>query len=213
ISGSGSTVVGLSTPGPVVPLSIANSFSQNTITIHNTGLLTVPAASNRVTSTAGSLTIDGSGTRDLGNNEMVTSTAPLTIKGYLANAYDAFGNADWSKAGLTSSFAKGNPVTFSVGYAFGNDQSAKDADVRLHNGAPLPTNQTVVRPVLTGDADLNGKVDFFDIAQILGYRYNAGGSNAPYTDGDVNYDGVVNFFDIVTVLSANYNTAQKFGPA
>jgi hypothetical protein len=67
--------------------------------------------------------------------------------------------------------------------------------------------------VLTGDANLDGKVDFFDIAQILGYRYNAGGSNAPYTDGDVNYDGVVDFFDIVTVLSANYNTGQKFGPA
>lgn len=212
ISGSGSTVVGLTTPGPVVPLSIANSFSQNSITIHNTGLLTVPAASNRVTSTAGTLTIDGAGTLDLGNNELLTSTAPLTVKGYLANAYDAAGNTDWSKPGLTSSFAKGNPVTFSVGCAFGNDQSAKDADVRLHNGAPLPTNQTVVRPVVTGDADLSGKVDFFDLAQILGYRFNAGGSNAPYTDGDVNYDGVVDFFDIVTVLSANYNTGQKFGP-
>jgi hypothetical protein len=67
--------------------------------------------------------------------------------------------------------------------------------------------------VLTGDVNLDGKVDFFDLSQILGYRYNAGGSNAPYTDGDVNYDGVVDFFDIVTVLSANYNTGVKFGPS
>jgi hypothetical protein len=55
-------------------------------------------------------------------------------------------------------------------------------------------------------------VDFFDVAQLLGYRYNTH-QQASYTDGDLNYDGVVDFFDIATLLSANYNTGQTFGAA
>jgi hypothetical protein len=57
---------------------------------------------------------------------------------------------------------------------------------------------------------MDGTVDFFDITQILGYRYNAGGSNAAYTDGDLDYSGAVDFFDIVQVLSANYNSGQTY---
>src|SRR5207302_5760361 len=123
---------------------------------------------------------------------------------------DAAGNQDWGQKGLTSSVAKANPVSFSVGYAFGGDQSAQDAAVTTKAGTPLGTTQVIVRPVLTGDANLDGKVNFFDLTQILGYKYNAGGNNAAYTDGDLDYNGKVNFFDIVTLLSANYNTGQKY---
>ena len=64
----------------------------------------------------------------------------------------------YSSIRSASSFAKSNPTAYSVGYAFGGDQSAKDAGVVLHGGTPLATNQTVVRPVLTGDANLDGKI-------------------------------------------------------
>jgi hypothetical protein len=140
------------------------------------------------------------------------SDAGRTIKGYLAAAYDPAGNADWSRAGLTSGVAKADPTEFSIGYAFGRDQSAQDAGITLHDGTPLPLTQTVVRAVLTGDANMDGKVDFFDIAQLLGYKYNTGEA-ASYTDGDLNYDGKVDFFDLSLLLSANYNTGQTFGPA
>jgi hypothetical protein len=60
---------------------------------------------------------------------------------------------------------------------------------------------------------MDGKVNFFDISQILAYRYNTGGTGAAYTQGDLNYDGKVNFFDLSLVLSANYNTGVTYGPA
>jgi hypothetical protein len=207
----GTTILGNVAAGPTVPMTVG-SITQNTLTIHNTGLLTVPMTSNRVTSTVASVSMDGNGTFDLGNSELVTNTAPAVIRGYLIHAYDPNGNADWGQPGLTSSFAKNNPTNYSVGYAYGGDTSAQDAGVRQHSGAFLGTNQTVVRPVLTGDANMDGTVDFFDITQILGYKYNTGQA-ASYTDGDLDYSGKVDFFDIVLLLSANYNTGVKFGPA
>src|SRR5206468_7666234 len=86
----------------------------------------------------------------------------------------------------------------------GSDASARDAGIAVNPG------QVLVRPTLTGDVNMDGKVDFFDITQLLGYKYNTG-QPASYTDGDLNYDGVVDFFDIVTLLSANYNSGQNFG--
>jgi hypothetical protein len=163
----------------------------------------------RLTNTATQLTLAGSGTLDLSNHELLTNANPNTIKTYLANAYDPNGNADWGKPGLTSSVARGNPTTYSVAYAYGGDQSAQDAGVTTHGGAALGTNQTIVRPVLTGDANMDGVVDFFDISQLLGYKYNTG-QPASYTDGDLNYDGKVDFFDIVLLLSANYNSGQTY---
>jgi autotransporter-associated beta strand protein len=169
-------------------------------------------ATARATSSINALTINSGTTVDLGNHEILTNTAPATIKGYLASAFDAAGNQDWSKPGLTSSLAAANPVKFSVGYANGADQSAQDAGITTHAGAPLAANQTVARAVLTGDANMDGKVDFFDITQLLGYKYNTGQA-ASYTDGDLDYSGKVDFFDITVILSANYNTGQSFGPA
>jgi adhesin HecA-like repeat protein len=181
-------------------------------TISSGGALTIRSAASRLTNTAASLTISGTGTLDISNHELLTTTSPGTIKSYLAAAYDAAGNQDWSKPGLASSVAKANPVSFSVGCAFGGDQSAKDAGVTTHGGAALGSNQTLVRAVLTGDANMDVTVDFFDITQVLGYKYRTG-ALASYTDGDLNYDGVVDFFDITEILSANYRTGQTYGPA
>jgi hypothetical protein len=49
---------------------------------------------------------------------------------------------------------------------------------------PVAQGQVLVRPTLAGDANLDGTVDFFDIAQLLGYSYNTGAA-ASYTDGDL----------------------------
>jgi hypothetical protein len=56
---------------------------------------------------------------------------------------------------------------------------------------------------------MDGVVDFFDITQILGYKYNTN-QQASYTDGDLDYSGKVDFFDIVLLLSANYNSGQTY---
>jgi hypothetical protein len=181
----------------------------------------VPGSSNgatgRLTQRLGTLFLNGTGTTigslDIGNHELLLGNAnPNAIKGYVAAAFDANGDP-WSKPGLTSSLARANPTKYSVAYAYGGDQSAQDAGITLHDGlTPLGLNQTLVRAVLTGDANLDGTVNFFDVTQILGYKYNTG-QPASYTDGDLNYDGVVDFFDLINLLSANYNTGENFDPA
>jgi hypothetical protein len=206
LSGTGSTILGNIAPGALVPCTL-NSFSQSSLTIHNTGVLTINPSPTRLTSPAPSVSIDGAGTLDLANAELLTSTSPAMIKSYLASAYTP--SQDWSGPGLTSTVAKTNPTNYSLAYASGSDPSAQDAAIKLHDGSPLPTNQTVVRVTLTGDANLDGTVDFFDITQLLGYKYNTG-QPASYTDGDLNYDGVVDFFDLTTLLSANYNSGQTY---
>jgi autotransporter-associated beta strand protein len=217
IGGSANVLGGTLTVSPTTPLTV-----NNTLTVTNNANLTFQPSSNnsatgRLTHTLGNLVLSGSGPSignvDLGNHELLLNNAnPATIKGYLASAYDPNGNADWGQRGLTSSLPRANPVSYSVGYAFGGDQSAQDAAVTTHGGAALGMGQTLVRPVLTGDANLDGKVDFFDITQLLGYKYNTG-QPASYTDGDLDYNGHVDFFDIVLLLSANYNTGQIFGPS
>jgi autotransporter-associated beta strand protein len=213
LTGSGGTL----NFGPVTRL--ANSGPMSVASGATVNFVTSGSVTNRLTHTSSSLAIAGAGagmgTVDLGNHELLLTSSNTTgaaLHSYLANAYDPNGNADWGQPGLTSSVAKGNPVTYSVGYAVGSDQSAIDAGVTLHNGVPLGPNQRVVRAVLTGDANMDGTVDFFDITQILGYKYNTNQA-ASYTDGDLDYSGKVDFFDIVLLLSANYNTGKTYGPA
>src|SRR5439155_20443336 len=129
------------------------ALNQSSLTIQNTGSLLIASNAARLTHTVTNVTLTGNGNLDLANHELLTATAPDTIKGYLAHAFDPFGNADWQQPGLTSSLAKGNPNKFAVAYAFGGDQSAQDAGIALHSGAPLATNRTIVRSVLTGDAN------------------------------------------------------------
>jgi hypothetical protein len=210
VSGGGSMTIG-NNSGTTARANVTR-FDQSSITIKSTGTLAVATNAARFTNSVDNLQILGNGILDLGNHELITLTSAATIKSYLASAYDAAGNQDWSKPGLTSSLARANPSLFSIGYAFGGDQSAQDAAIATHGGDPLTPFQTLVRPVLTGDANLDGTVDFFDIAQVLAYSFNTNQS-ASYTDGDLNYDGKVDFFDLTVILSSNYNTGQQFGPA
>jgi hypothetical protein len=183
-------------------------LAQPTVIVNNTGFLQFalfpgPALPHH-TNTVTSLTISGAGRVDLANQDLLTSTPAATIRSYLVNAYTPAG--DWSGTGLNSVFAMTSSVKYTVGYADGNDLSANDAR------PDVPAGKVLMRPTLVGDANLDGKVDFFDVAQVLGYKYNTG-APASYTDGDLNYDGVVDFFDLTVVLSANYNSGAVFGLA
>jgi hypothetical protein len=175
--------------------------------ILNGGTANVAAGGGRQINTP-LLSISGGGLLDLANNQLLISntafTPAATIRSYLLSA---FAGGDWSgHSGITSSNAAANPVNITIGYADGNDLSSQDARPDIAAGTLL------VRPTLVGDANLDGRVDFFDITQVLGYKYNAGVA-ASYTDGDLDYSGTVDFFDIATLLSANYNTGTTFPSA
>jgi hypothetical protein len=185
----------------------AASISQPTVTVSNGGSLTLRTAASPILNSITNLQLSASGTLDLANHALLTNTSPASIKAWLASAYDATANQDWSgPSGLTSSLAHSNPLAYTVGYAYGGDPSAQDA------GIAVDATHTLVRATLTGDANLDGQVDFFDITQLLGYKYNSA-APASYTDGDLNYDGVVDFFDLTVLLSSNYNSGQQFGAA
>jgi hypothetical protein len=64
---------------------------------------------------------------------------------------------------------------------------------------------------LTGDANGDYSVDFFDIVQLLGFKYNTG-QPATFAEGDLNGDGVVDFFDLTEVLASNYNAGPYWTP-
>jgi hypothetical protein len=192
-------------PGGATALLSVNSLTAPLVTVNSTGTLKLTPSIAHTLSTATALSLSGSATADVGQADLLTSTPAATIRAYLINSYDPNGNADWAQPGLTSSIARSNPVKYTVGYANGNDASSQDARPDVLPGTVL------VRPTLTGDANLDGKVDFFDIAQILGYAYNTG-QPASYTDGDLDYNGKVDFFDITLVLSSNYNTGETFAP-
>jgi hypothetical protein len=204
VSGSNGLLQVGNTGGALATMNVT-SFQQSQVLIRNTGTLLVSSNGARVTNTATTFTIQGNGTLDLTDNNLLTSTAASTIRSYLINAYSP--SQDWSgPGGLTSSLARANAAKFTVGYADGSDQSAQDAGINVAPGKVL------VAPLLVGDANMDGTVDFFDITQVLGYKYNTG-QPASYTDGDLNYDGVVDFFDLATLLSANYNTGEVFPAA
>jgi hypothetical protein len=225
VAGAGATPAAVSYAG-AVSLDPGSALStpylqQDSLTLHgNPGVpSSYSSASIRLRRDGGSdgtlrlLSIQTSGGNALGSLDLAdtrltvdgTATPPATVKSYIASAYT--GNQDWGGAGLTSSLARGNPVKYSVAYASGSDQSAQDA------GIPVDPGKVLAKAVLTGDANMDGHVDFFDVAQVLGYRYNAGGNNAAYTDGDLDYSGSVDFFDIVTLLSANYNSGETLASA
>jgi hypothetical protein len=67
----------------------------------------------------------------------------------------------------------------------------------------------LVRYTLAGDANLDGSVDFLDLAR-LAQNYNAAGGMRTWSSGDFNNDGGVDFLDLAK-LAQNYNAAFPGG--
>jgi hypothetical protein len=145
-------------------------------------------------------TLTVNGLLDVGASRLWTTTPAATIREYIKFGYDRGWNA---LTGITSSVAQRNSAKYTIGYADGNDPSAQDAGIAVSPG------QVLVQPTLVGDANLDGTVNFLDLAQLLGYKFNTH-QPASYTDGDLNYDGTVDFLDLAALLSANYNTGATF---
>jgi hypothetical protein len=82
-----------------------------------------------------------------------------------------------------------------------------DDGVRLWVNGQLLIDQWNSLPELYGDINHDGRVDFFDLTQILATKYNTGQA-ASYEEGDINGDGVVDFFDITELFSANWQVSQ-----
>jgi hypothetical protein len=208
LTGSGNLTVGGSATNTTITI---NNLSQSGATLNDKGTLILQPPAPLATQSLTSLTINPGGKLDLTTAALAlnygSNATPLpSIQHWLASAYN---NGSWNGTGLTTSLAATNPDKYALGYIDGGAASAAPAPAIAN--APTP-GQLLIVPTLTGDANLDGTVDFFDITQLLSSKYNTG-QPATYTEGDLNYDGVVDFFDITTLLSANYNTGETFPTA
>jgi hypothetical protein len=196
----GSYLLDASTPAAGTPPNVAVTVGPGQTAMFDSdqriAALTVDGGSVDVVSTqrktlsAGALSIVNGGRLDLGLSDLLVSATPSAlIRSYLCSAYTA--NGDWSGAsGITSGLARTNSILYTLGFADGSDASAQDASITTATNHALAANELLVRLTLAGDANLDGRVDFFDLTQLLGHKYN---TNKPssYADGDLNYDGKV----------------------
>ena len=187
-------ISGTGTLGLSGGLTKVTSFAQNAVTVSNTGDLAVAFNTTQFTKTATSLTITASARLDLANQSLLTNTSPSLVRQYLVIGYDS---GYWNGAGgINSSAAASSSGTMSLGYTSGT--SAVGAALGLS------TNQTLVKYVPAGDANLDGKVNGADLSIVLA---NYLSFNIPTWDnGDFTYAFKTDISDLNIVLN-NYQPA------
>ncbi|MDB5324222.1 MAG: hypothetical protein JWN40_5853 [Phycisphaerales bacterium] len=125
------------------------------------------------------------------------------ISGYNASA-PGMGDGKWDGNGITSSSIGS---TTAIGYA-----KASELPSGTFFGQTVDAS-VVARYTLSGDTNLDGAVDFLDLAK-LAQSYNSTVSTTTeswWTHGDFNYDGAVDFLDLAK-MAQNYNTALPGAP-
>ena len=120
-----------------------------------------------------------------------------TIAGYIATAFD--GGA-WDGEGLSSSAAQasaGQPHPTALGYA-----TAASINASVFDGQNVSGATVLVRYTLSGDANLDGRVNALDF-NALASNFGAA-SNRVWTQADFNYDGMTNSLDF-NAIAINFN--------
>ncbi len=146
----------------------------------------------RVSVAVGSLAVaetGGGGRVDLGAGAITVAAGGITAADLRADIVAGRNGGVWNgTTGITSSAAAASGGTRAVGYVVAGDGSAQ------------------VSFAASGDVNLNGQVDVFDLVSVNSAgKYGSGGA-AVWNQGDFNYDGVTNVFDLVSI-----NTAGAYG--
>lgn len=175
--------------------------------IDGEGQLNVQAgASARLTGGVGTvsrlagLTLDPAAKLDIGSSALIldySDASPLPAT--LAQIKSARAG-NWTGNGIGSSAAAGNAKT-AIGIGEAADAYHLSAgQTASFLGQQVDATTVLIRYTLTGDANLDGTVDFADLVQIAQHY---GQTDGTWTTGDFNYDGTVNFADLVA-LAQNY---------
>ncbi len=168
--------------------------------------LTTPTRTLLITQ---ALTLTGTGSIDLNNNDMVyqggLATDLTTVSGYVKTGY---ANGTWAGNGIRST-AAGNSANHLM--ALGVIQNTAPGGGLLKttfDGTSVFASDILVKYTYYGDADLNGIVDGTDYSRIdstylqeVTTHTNISG----WGNGDFNYDGVVDGSDY-TLLDNAYNS-------
>jgi hypothetical protein len=181
-------------------LALGGGINVNTLTI-NGGVVQIArgtAAPNPVGTLSVNTGADLSAALDLTDGRvMLTATPGASVRQMLVSGY---ANGAWTGSGINSSVAAAENGVTSLGYALSGD------------GFGLPaTGGALIRYTKSGDATLDGTVDFNDLV-ALAQNYNTTlAGDSWWVRGDFTYDGVVDFNDLVK-LAQNYNTSLAAGP-
>jgi len=146
----------------------------------------------RVSVGVGGLSVDqaaGGGRLDLGAGQVVVAAGGISAADLRADIIAGRNNGGWNGGtGITSSAAASSGGTRAVGYVVNGDGSAR------------------VSFAASGDVDLNGQVNVFDLVSVNSSGKYGTGQASVWSQGDFNYDGVTNVFDLVGI-----NTAAVYG--
>jgi hypothetical protein len=134
-----------------------------------------------------------------------TSPSP-SVPALIAQGYH--GGA-WDGPGIVSVPARTNPA-MAVGYGYASELGITGSWM----GGTVTSYDLLLRSTLSGDANLDGVVDFNDLVK-LAQNYNAKVTTSPghsaWVAGDFTYDNLVDFSDLVK-LAQNYNSALPATP-
>jgi hypothetical protein len=217
IDGSGSmSLIGAST-------LVASYVRQQSLTLSGTAAMPAvvslrPKAFGGQTSVLNTLTIPASGGTMLGRLDLADTALLIDYPAGPGNTPLAFVRAaitsgnhggDWTGNGITSSSAAVNTLT-ALGYAESADVLTFTAGAASFQGQSADASSVLVRYTLAGDANLDGVVDFLDLAR-LAQSYNVTDGARQWPQGDFNYDGNTDFLDLAR-LAQNYNTALPDAP-
>jgi autotransporter-associated beta strand protein len=154
------------------------------------------------------ISTSGAGTLDLANNALVVdyngAATPFdAVRTAILLGYNSPGTR-WAGHGITSSTALANADAYGVGYSEASSAlGISGAQTASFRGQTVDATSVLARFTRLGDANLDGSVDFLDLAK-LAQNYNAAGTT--WSGGDFNYDGTTDFNDLAK-LAQNYNTA------
>ena len=198
-----------------VALNSVTVTTGGTLALGNAAASASPTVnSNRTVVVTPTLTIpsDGSGTVDLGANDLIVSGAqePGYVSIQAAVATGRGSNGAWTGGGITSSTvaAAANVHNKALGVVLNdtnnnvNGTLSGSAIFSSFDGVNVNDGDVLVKYTYDGDADLNGVVNSADYIQIdNGFNNHLNG----WYNGDFNYDGVINGDDY-TLIDNAFNT-------
>jgi fibronectin-binding autotransporter adhesin len=159
----------------------------------------------------GAFTVTTGGKLDLANNKLIVDYDPATgtptpiasIRAALASAY---ASGAWTGPGVGSA---GIAANRSLGYA--EAAEALGPSGGSFGGTNVDGTTVLVGYTLSGDANLDGSVNFLDLAKLAQSYNTTVTSSSTWYRGDFNYDGTVDFLDLAN-LAQNYNTSLSGAP-
>jgi autotransporter-associated beta strand protein len=172
-------------------VSHPDSLSATAVTVSSGGQLSL-SQDGRVIVGVGGLAVaggSGGGLVDLAAGELIVAAGGIPAADLRADIIAGRNGGAWNgTTGITSSLVAASGGTREVGYLIAGDGSAR------------------VSFAASGDVDLSGQVNVFDLVSINSSGRYGAGAGSDWSQGDFNYDGVTNVFDLVGV-----NTAGAYG--